>query len=38
MEMVMVLYENRTLKPVEIILSRRCMVRENDGGDESHQG
>jgi hypothetical protein len=30
------LYENRTMKLVEIILSRG--VRENDGGNESNQG
>jgi hypothetical protein len=30
------LYENRSVKPVEIILSRG--KRENDGGDEPNQG
>jgi hypothetical protein len=30
-------YENRTVKPAEIILSREREVRENDGGNESNQ-
>jgi hypothetical protein len=32
------MYEDRTLKSVLIILSRREGIRENDGGDEFKQG
>jgi hypothetical protein len=32
------LYENKTMKPVEIILSRGRGRRENDGEDEPNQG
>jgi hypothetical protein len=32
------LCENRTVKPVEIVLSRGMRVRENDGGDEFNEG
>jgi hypothetical protein len=32
------LYENRTLKPVEIVLSGGRGMKENDEGDESNQG
>jgi hypothetical protein len=31
------LYEDRTMKLVEFVLSRGVGVRENDGGDESNQ-
>jgi hypothetical protein len=32
------LYENRTMKPSEIILSNGRGMRENDGKDEPNQG
>jgi hypothetical protein len=32
------LYENRTMKPIEIIFSKGREIRENDDGDESNQG
>jgi hypothetical protein len=31
------LYENRTMKSAETILSKGEMMRENDGGDERDQ-
>jgi hypothetical protein len=35
---IIYLYGNRTMKCVEIILSRGTRVQENDGEDESDQG
>jgi hypothetical protein len=32
------LHEDRTMKPVEIVLSRRRGMRENDNGGETYQG
>jgi hypothetical protein len=32
------LFENKTIKSVEIVLRRRWGMMENDGGSESNQG
>jgi hypothetical protein len=31
------LYENKTMKPIEVILSREREVKEKDGGNEPNQ-
>jgi hypothetical protein len=37
-DVLYIIYENKTVKPVEIVLSRGQETRENDNGGESNQG